>query len=114
MYRADPRSPATATGLAVAVPAAVLLSAAGWPVGVAVLVGAAIAVLVVGPVAGRASGRVRVWIGGRTATVEEFPRLNNTVDGLCLIHGIDRPDVYVLDIPTGNAAVKTCREPEQF
>ena len=105
MYRADPRSPATATGLVVAVPTAVLLSVAGWPVGVAALVGVAIALLVVGPVARRASGRVRAWIGGRRATVEEFPRLHNTVDGLCLIHGIDPPDLYVLDVPTGNAAV---------
>ena len=105
MYRADPRSPATATGLAVAVPAAVVLSVVGLRVEVAVLVGAALAMLVVGPVARRAAGRVQAWIGGRLATLEEFPRLHNTVDGLCVTHGIDPPDLYVLDAPTGNAAV---------
>jgi len=89
----------------IAVPAVVLLSVAGLPVGVAVLVGLAAALLVVGPAARRAAGRVRAWIGGRPATVEEFPRLHNTLDGLCLIHGIDPPDLYVLDVPTGNAAV---------
>ncbi|SVD68485.1 uncharacterized protein METZ01_LOCUS421339, partial [marine metagenome] len=105
MYRADPRSPATATGLAIAALTAVLLSLVDLAVGVAVLVGVAVALVVVGPVARRASGLVRAWIGGRRVTTEEFPRLHNTVDGLCLIHGIDPPDLYVLDVPTGNAAV---------
>ncbi|MEE2767903.1 MAG: M48 family metalloprotease [Actinomycetota bacterium] len=105
MYRADPRSPATATGLVVAVPVTVLLSTSGLQIGVSLLIGAVVALLIVGPVARRASSRVRAWIGGRAATTEEFPRLHNTVNGLCLVHGLDPPDLYVLDSETGNAAV---------
>ncbi|GIT46606.1 MAG: hypothetical protein Ct9H300mP12_11910 [Acidimicrobiales bacterium] len=51
------------------------------------------------PGRGGTAARPRV----RPALVGEFPRLFNTIDGLCLTHGIQRPEVYVLDTRAGNA-----------
>ena len=51
----------------------------------------------------RAAGVVRRGIGARPALEGEFPRLHNTVDGLCLTHGIDPPVLSVVDSSAGNA-----------
>jgi heat shock protein HtpX len=39
----------------------------------------------------------------RPATPEEFPRLHNLVEGLCIAGGIPKPAVYVIDDPAPNA-----------
>jgi heat shock protein HtpX len=39
----------------------------------------------------------------RPATVEEFPRLHNLVEGLCIAGGLPKPRVYVVDDPSPNA-----------
>ena len=52
-------------------------------------VGTALGVLPVWLFARKAAVLVRRSIGGRPATVGEFPRLHNVVDGLCLTNGID-------------------------
>ena len=47
---------------------------------------------------------MRRSLSARPALVGEFPRLHNTVDGLCLTHGIEHPGLFVIDTPAGNAA----------
>jgi heat shock protein HtpX len=39
----------------------------------------------------------------RPATVEEFPRLHNIVEGLCIASGLPKPRLYVVDDPAPNA-----------
>jgi heat shock protein HtpX len=39
----------------------------------------------------------------RPATVEEFPRLHNLVEGLCIAGGLPKPRLYVIDDPAPNA-----------
>jgi heat shock protein HtpX len=39
----------------------------------------------------------------RPAPVEEFPRLHNLVEGLCIAGGLPKPGVYVIDDPAPNA-----------
>lgn len=39
----------------------------------------------------------------RPASVEEFPRLHNIVEGLCVAGGLPKPRVYVVDDPSPNA-----------
>ena len=56
-------------------------------------------------VTGRRALRVlRRSLKARPALVGEFPRLHNTVGGLCLTHGIQPPELFVIDSPAGNAA----------
>ena len=38
------------------------------------------------------------------ASEKQFPRLHNALDGMCVNHGLDKPDVYVIESPNGNAA----------
>ena len=98
--------PALLVGLCLT--AVVALIGASLPVAVAIgiLVGAGVAVTVTR----RAEGMLRRTIGARAAHAGEFPRLHNTVDGLCLTHGIERPDVFVLDSPAGNALAMAGRD----
>ncbi|MED6329379.1 MAG: hypothetical protein VX450_02660, partial [Actinomycetota bacterium] len=69
------------------------------------LVAAAVVAVGGGIVVSRRSvGAVRRSLSARPALVGEFPRLHNTVDGLCLTHGIEHPGLFVIDTPAGNAA----------
>ena len=95
-----PVVPATLVGLAVA---AVALLVGLGPV--PTLVVAAVVAVGSGIVVGRRSaGAVRRALAARPALAGEFPRLHNTVDGLCLTHGIEHPGLFVIDSPAGNAA----------
>ncbi|CAI8400641.1 MAG: Protease HtpX [Acidimicrobiales bacterium AG-410-I20] len=49
--------------------------------------------------------QVQNRIGSRAATQKEFPQLHNAIDGLCLSHGIEAPDLSVLDSSAINIAV---------
>ena len=51
-----------------------------------------------------APGVVLRSFGGTLATEKQFPRLHNALDGICVNHGLDKPDVYVIESPKGNAA----------
>ena len=53
---------------------------------------------------------LRSW-GVTLATPDAYPRLHNTVDGLCLSQGIDPPPLHIVDCPTGNAAVVGSPDP---
>ena len=39
----------------------------------------------------------------RPATVEEYPRLHNVVEGLCIAGGLPKPRIYIVDDPSPNA-----------
>jgi len=39
----------------------------------------------------------------RPASVEEYPRLHNLVEGLCIAGGLPKPRIYVVDDPSPNA-----------
>ena len=39
----------------------------------------------------------------KPATVEEYPRLHNLVEGLCIASGLPKPRLYVVDDPAPNA-----------
>jgi hypothetical protein len=58
----------------------------------------------------RGSSQVQHQVGGRVATQEEFPRLHNAIDGLCLSHGIEAPVLRVLDAPSVNIAVLSTKK----
>ena len=98
--------PAVVVGLATFL--VVLFLGPGLPV--AVVTGAIAAAAFARVVSGRAVGVVRRSLNARPAHVGEFPRLHNTVGGLCLTHGIDRPELFVIDSPEGNAAAMAGRE----
>jgi len=51
-----------------------------------------------------APGAVLKSLGSIPATEKQFPRLHNALDGICVNHGLDKPDVYVIESPNGNAA----------
>ena len=51
-----------------------------------------------------APGVVLRSFGGTLATEKQFPRLHNALDGICVNHGLDKPDVYVIESLKGNAA----------
>jgi len=92
--------PSTVVGLAAA--AVVLLVGLGP---IPTLVVAAVVAAGSGIVVDRRSaGAVRRALAARPALAGEFPRLHNTVDGLCLTHGIEHPGLFVIDSPAGNAA----------
>jgi len=77
---------------------------------VAVVAGVIVAAVFSRIVSGRAVGVVRRSLNARPALVGEFPRLHNTVDGLCLTHGIDPPELFVIDSSAGNAAAMAGRD----
>ena len=56
------------------------------------------------------SSQVQHQVGGRVATQEEFPRLHNAIDGLCLSHGIEAPVLRVLDVPSVNVATLSTKK----
>ena len=82
----------------------------GVPAVVSVVVGIVLGVVFAAVVTRRAEGVLRRDLGVRPALVGEFPRLFNTVEGLCLTHGIRKPEVYVLDSPAGNALAMAGRD----
>ena len=82
----------------------------GLPVVASVVVGVVLGAVFAAVVTRRAEGVLRRALGVRPALVGEFPRLFNAVDGLCLTHGIQRPNVYVLDSPAGNALAMAGRD----
>ena len=98
--------PAVVVGLATFL--VVLIPGTGLPV--AVVAGVIVASIFARVVSGRAVGVVRRSLNARPALVGEFPRLHNTVGGLCLTHGIDIPELFVIDSPAGNAAAMAGRE----
>ena len=98
--------PAVVVGLATFL--VVLIPGTGLPV--AVVAGVIVASTFARVVSGRAVGVVRRSLNARLALVGEFPRLHNTVGGLCLTHGIDIPELFVIDSPAGNAAAMAGRE----
>ena len=98
--------PAVVVGLATFL--VVLIPGTGLPV--AVVAGVIVASTFARVVSGRAVGVVRRSLNARPALVGEFPRLHNTVGGLCLTHGIDIPELFVIDSPEGNAAAMAGRE----
>ena len=51
-----------------------------------------------------APGAVLRSLGSIPASEKQFPRLHNALDGMCVNHGLDKPDVYVIESPNGNAA----------
>ena len=51
-----------------------------------------------------APGAVLRSFGSIPANEKQFPRLHNALEGICVNHGLDKPDVYVIDNPRGNAA----------
>ena len=82
----------------------------GVPVVISVVVGVVLGGFFAAVVTRRAEGVLRRALGVRPALVGEFPRLFNTIDGLCLTHGIQRPEVYVLDSRAGNALAMAGRK----
>ncbi|MDG2426932.1 MAG: hypothetical protein P8M16_00775 [Acidimicrobiales bacterium] len=90
---------ATLVGLCVAV----VLALAGAPILVILVVGVAVGATLAWLVERRAERMIRRTVGARAAYAGEFPRLHNTVDGICLTHGLERPAVYVVDSTSGNA-----------
>ena len=98
--------PAVVVGLATFL--VVLIPGPGLPV--AIVTGAIVAAAFARVISGRAVGVVRRSLNARPAHVGEFPRLHNPVGGLCLTHGIDLPQLFVIDSPEGNAAAMAGRE----
>ena len=99
------RSPVAALAVVTGVIVAAVVVAIGAPVWMAVPVAVVVSTAGVALVDRRPLEAVEAGLGGRLATGEEFPRYHNIVDGLCLSHGIARPDLQVLDSPSVNAAV---------
>ena len=104
------RHPILVPALLVSLCLIVVVALIGLPLPVAVVIGVLVGTGITAMVARRAEGMLRRTIGARSAHAGEFPRLHNTVDGLCLTHGIKRPDVFVLDSPAGNALAMAGRE----
>ena len=104
------RHPILVPALLVSLCLMVVVALIGLPLPVAVVIGVLVGTGITAMVARRAEGMLRRTIGARLAHAGEFPRLHNTVDGLCLTHGIERPDVFVLDSPAGNALAMAGRE----
>lgn len=105
MRRPHLKTPAAVTVLVLKLAVTLILLAVGTAPLVAVPVGIVSGTLVVWVVSRRAAAMVLASIGGRPALIGEFPRLHNVVEGLCHTHGIDMPDLMVLDSKSGNAAV---------
>ena len=63
-----------------------------------------VSLLLVFALARIAPGAVLRSLGSIPATEKQFPRLHNALDGICVNHGLDKPDVYVIESPNGNAA----------
>ena len=83
----------------------VLLAALGMQVWIFLAIGIS-SLLVSLTLLGRWGTRqVQIRISSRTSTQKEFPRLHNAIDGLCLSHGIEAPNLKVLDSQTVNIAV---------
>ena len=98
------RHPTTSPAVLVALVVGLVVWLVAGPVigAVVVVVAAASFAALVG---GRAATVVRKGVGARPANLGEFPRLHNTVDGLCLTHGIEPPALSVVDSSAGNALV---------
>ncbi len=104
------RHPILVPALLVGLCLTIVGSLIGVPLTVAVVIGVVVGVGMAAVVTRRAEGMLRRTIGARPARAGEFPRLHNTVDGLCLTHGIGRPDVFVLDSSAGNALAMAGRD----
>jgi len=104
------RSTVTLPAVVVGLAAFLVVSVLGAGLPIAVIAGAVIAIAFARVVSGRAVGVVMKSLGARPALVGEFPRLHNTVGGLCLTHGIEIPELFVIDSPAGNAAAMAGRE----
>jgi heat shock protein HtpX len=96
-------------GLVVAVGAALNLLVGGGP-----------AFMVIALVVAAGSAAVSYWKSdaialrvsrARPASVEEFGRLHNIVEGLCIAGGLPKPRLYVIDDPSPNAFA-TGRDPK--
>ena len=105
MMRPHLKTPAAVAVLVLKLAVTLILLAAGTGPLVAVPAGIAVGTLVIWIASRRAAAMVLGSMGGRPALIGEFPRLHNVVEGLCHTHGIDKPDLWVVDSPSGNAAV---------
>tara|TARA_A100001037_G_scaffold289180_1_gene300654 strand:+ start:1375 stop:2103 length:729 start_codon:yes stop_codon:yes gene_type:complete len=43
-------------------------------------------------------------LGANPASEKHFPRLHNAVEGICVTHGLEKPDLYVIENSNCNAA----------
>lgn len=96
----------------------VVLAAVGAVVGVLVghgLVGTLVAVLVAGTVAFASywkADRIVLAVGrARPADPQQYQRLHNLLEGLCIASGLPKPGVYIVDDPAPNAFA-TGRDPK--
>ena len=104
------RHPVTVPAVIVGLCVAFVFWLVGLPAVVAAVVGIAFGWALATVASRRSVGALRRTIGARSAHAGEFPRLHNTVDGICLTHGIERPDLYVLDSSSGNALTMAGRD----
>ena len=92
--------------LAVAAVVGVVLSAvialAGAPL-VGVPVGVVVGALVAGWIWSGAERRVLRALGARAVSPAEQARLHNVTEGLCVVAGLPKPALYVIDDPAANA-----------
>ncbi len=91
----------------VAVSAAGLAGAPSW---LALLAGIVVPSLIITFLENRALGKVKNLLGGEPTSAQDFPRLYNIVDGLCLTHGINQPELLVLKNKSINIAVAADRK----
>lgn len=76
----------------------------GWP-WIGALIGLVIALVATLFGIWRAERIVLAMSRAEEATIEEYPRLHNIVDGLCVSLGLAKPNVYVIVDPAPNAMV---------
>src|SRR6187200_736600 len=96
----------------------VLLSLAGWDFGI--LLGAGPTGAIIALVASGAMAFASYWKAdsialavsrAKPADPEEYKRLHNLVEGLCIAAGLPKPGIYVIDDPAPNAFA-TGRNPQ--
>lgn len=90
--------------LVFAVISAAVLALVGAPFWLGILVGPALAVAAVWLLVRRSVPRLLAAIGARPVGHDEFPRLDNIVEGLALSTGLSEPDLWVVDDPSLNGA----------
>jgi len=79
---------------------------------IAALLGAGVVGLIVALVVAAAASLVAYWksdavalalVHARPADPEQYPRLHNVIEGLCVAAGLPKPRLYVIDDPAPNA-----------
>mgnify|MGYP006092520861 CR=1 FL=1 len=105
MNKLDFRLPDLLVGILLSVVSNFFLLLFGVTPSVALLAGVLFSSFSVIVVSRFAPKKVLKWLKSVPANVEDFPRLHNVVEGICLNHGLEIPDIYVVESKTGNAAV---------